>query len=333
VSIPIVEHNTDDRTILEYSFARTVGHRTPFSIEATRQRLKDTGYEKPDVSGDIDWNAVEIRRQASNMVLGGLLSYALLTSEADTALVTALVEYPKADFAKLIELWPASHRDPVDAILRLVLARGYAELAKPECLDLLKPLEHRFPMDVAAIRGIYYCRAKETAKAADEFEKFFTLLAKDPWLVEQVSYSAFDRATELAKEDATIARRFYPLLSRPFASHRLNDRRLRARVFVAESLGPSEVAAAMADFEPHVLWTEDFLKLRAKSYGALEHPLAARAASDLQWYESHLTEKEEKTTGGKEQAAGSKEQDAASKEQEAESTKQERVPGTMPQAP
>jgi spermidine synthase len=292
VSTPLVDRNSDDRTVLEYSFARTVGHRTPFSIEATRQRLKDTGFERPAVSGAIDWNDIELRRQASNLVLGGLMSYALLTKPEDVKLVTALAEYPKGDFGKMLELWPATKRDPTDAILRLILARGYAELAKPECLTLLKPVEERFPVDAAAIRGIYYFRAKDPAKATDEFERFFKMLATNPWLIQQVSYTAFDRATEISKADPNPARRLFPLLSRPFASHRLNDRRQRARVFIAESLGPSAVAEAMAEYEPHVLWTAEFLKLRAESYAALKHPLAAQAANDLKRYESRRTAKE-----------------------------------------
>jgi predicted O-methyltransferase YrrM len=79
VSFPFIQRNSDDRTILEYRFARTVGQRTPFSVEATRQRLKGSEFYKPDVRGTVDWNAVEIRRQAANLVLGGLLSTELLT--------------------------------------------------------------------------------------------------------------------------------------------------------------------------------------------------------------------------------------------------------------
>ena len=41
--VPAIARNTDDRTLLEFSFAKTMGQPTPFSIEVLRQRLKAFG--------------------------------------------------------------------------------------------------------------------------------------------------------------------------------------------------------------------------------------------------------------------------------------------------
>ena len=157
--VPFILRNTDDRTILEYSFAKTVGHRTSFSIEVLRERVKAAGFHRPAIDADMDWNAIEIRRQAFNLTTAGELSFALLPKPEDQALVEALGQYRNNDFARAIELWPGEHRDPRDDVLRLLLARAYAELGRPECLDLISKAEQRHPVDAAALRAIYHWRS------------------------------------------------------------------------------------------------------------------------------------------------------------------------------
>ena len=64
--------NTDDRTVLEYGFAKSVGRATPFSLEALRDRLRLQGLHRPAMDGGtIDWNQVELRRQQFNLLYGG----------------------------------------------------------------------------------------------------------------------------------------------------------------------------------------------------------------------------------------------------------------------
>ncbi len=260
--VPLVELNTDDRTILEYSFAKTVGHRTPFSIEILRDRLKGAGFHRPQVEGKLDWNRVEIRRQISNLVLSGELSYALLPQAADQSLVEALNRFRNGDFAGAVHVWPAEYRNPTDPLLRLLLARAYAEQRRPECLDLVSPAQQRYPIDSAAIRAIYYCRSNNIAQAAKALDAYFSLLADSPWLLSAISEMPFTEAVDVAHSDKTAAQRLYSLLSRQFASDRINYARQRARVLVAAELGPSEVVEALAELEPHIPWIADILKLR-----------------------------------------------------------------------
>ncbi len=289
--LPFIVRNTDDRTILEYSFAKTAGHRTPFSVEGLRERLKASGFHQPSLGGGIDWNMVEIHRQILNLLSYGELSSALLPKPEDRALVEALGRYRDGDFAGAIELWPQEHRHPSDAVLRLLLARTYAELARPDCLELISAADERYPIDAAAVRAIYDWRSGNTAQAAESLDRFFSLLADSPWLLPVVSDTAFARAIDVAKADRVAAKRLYPLLSRPFASHRFDYLRQGARVLVAAQLGPSEVVDALSELEPYVIWTADVLKPRADTYAAVKHPLARRRQRDWQWFERHQSTK------------------------------------------
>jgi len=283
-----VPRNTDDRTILEYSFAKTVGRTTSFSVEETRDRLRAAGFHRPALSGEtVNWNVVELRRQTFNLIHGGQLSLALLPNAEDRRVVEAYDHYRNSDFAGVVELWAVENRRPTDSVQRLLLARCHAELGRPECLELIVGLEQPFPSEVDAVRAIYYWRTGNAAEAAQALEAFYSRLAVDPWVIPVVVETAFSRTIDVAKADRQAAERLYELLSQPFAMRRFNYLRQLARLRVAEVLGPQLVVEALAELEPHVTWTAEVLEPRAKAYAAVGHPLADRAARDWEWFQRH----------------------------------------------
>jgi hypothetical protein len=295
--IPFLAQNTDDRTVLEYSFAKTVGSTTSFSVERLRKELHAAGQHRPLLVDDtIDWNLVEIRRQEFNLLFSGQLSLGLLPQSQDQALIEALGKFRLNEFAAAIDLWPAEHREPSDHIQRLAFARCYAELGRPECLELLGPAEEAHPIDAAALKAIYYWRAKNTAEAAKWIERSFTLLEESPWVISLISDPIFEICMEVAKADPTAAQRFYDQLSRPLASRRFHYLRLLTRVLVAQHLGSEQVAEALVPLEPDVIWSAEVLEPRAKAYTELNHPLAPRAQRELQWFQKHQTSDETSKT-------------------------------------
>ncbi|HEY4232874.1 MAG TPA: hypothetical protein VGM76_05595, partial [Lacipirellulaceae bacterium] len=254
----------------------------------TRDRLRAAGFHRPALVDDsLDWNLVELRHQEFNLLFGGQLSLALLPRPDDRALVQAFDRYRDNDFAGVLELWPTQYRAPSGHIQQLVLARCYAELARPECLELIMEAEKRYPIDAAAVRAIYQWRAGKTADAAQSLERFYTLLADSPWVLPVVSETATSRTIDVAKADHDAARRLNTSLSRPFASWRFDYLRTLARFMVAEQLSPESVVEALRELEPNVPWTAEVLEARAKAYAAVEHPLAARAKNDWLWFQRH----------------------------------------------
>jgi spermidine synthase len=286
--ISMMPRNTDDRTVLEYSFAKTVGGGTGFSAEKLRNEVQGTGFHRPSVGGDtVDWNLVEVRRQEFNLLFSGELSKALLPEPQDRALVEALGRFRRQDYEAAIQNWPLEHREPNNSIERLILARCYAELGRAECLQLLSTTNNVHPVDTAAVKAIYYWRAANIADATRWMELYFSLLADDPWVIPIISDAALPLCVDIAKADPDAARRFYRLLSRPFASSRSHYPRLITQVMVAEYLGPEKVIESLAKFEPDAPWIAEVLQSRAKAYAAVNHPLAGRARRDLQWLLEH----------------------------------------------
>ena len=288
VETPFVPRNTDDRTILEYRFAKTVGRTAPFSVEEIRSRLQAVGYHRPPLDDEsLDWNRVEVRRQEFNLLFNSLLSVALLPRPEDRALVEAFFDYHKQEFARALARWPDEYLPPKSDIQRLILASCYAELARAECLDLIAAAEEQFAIEAAALRATYYWRSGNTAQTRESLEAFLSLLAERPWVITIIAEPALSLALDVAQADPDAARRFYVLLSKPFASYRFDYARQLALVAVAQELEPKHVVEALAELEPHIPWTTEILQARTKAYAAVNHPLAKRAERDWHWYQRH----------------------------------------------
>jgi spermidine synthase len=288
-NIDMMPRNTDDRTVLEYSFAKTVGGGTEFSAEKLRAEVAEAGYHRPPGGGDetVDWNRVEILRQELNVLFAGELSHALLSDSQDRALVDTFRSFRDKDFQSVVDRWPAELREPSDPLLRLILAMSYAEVGRPECLELLAATEKDHPAETAAIKTMYYWRTWDIAAAAQWIEHYLASLAEDPWIVGVIAEPALLLTVDIAKADRQAARRLYTLLSKPFASHRFGYTRVIMQAMVAEYVGPQQVAESLAKFEPDVPWTARVLESRAKAYAQLKHPLADRAQRDLEWFRQH----------------------------------------------
>jgi predicted membrane-bound spermidine synthase len=288
VAQPQIVRNTDDRTLLEYGFAKSLGREAPFSIEEARDRFRAGGYHHPQVRGtEPDWDQIELRRQECNLIFSGQLSIALLPDPEDRAVIEAFDLYRSNDFSGAIAMWPAKHLPPSTDLQSLVLAHCYAELANSECLSLIRALAQRFPIETSALRAIYHWRAGKIDEAARALEEFYLRLADSPWVMPIFVETAFSRTIDVARADSNAAARLYKLLSRPFASRRFDHIRVTARFMVAEQLGPQYIAEALSEMEPNIIWTKEILEPRATAYETIHHPLADQAKRDWDWFQRH----------------------------------------------
>jgi spermidine synthase len=278
--------NTDDRTLLEYSFARTLGRVGRVSVKAIHNYLAQLGYHRPTLRGNsIDWNLVEMRRQEFNLLYNTQLSPDRLTAPDDIAIVDAFARYRENDFEGVVKRWPEARRIPMGELQRLLLARSYAELGRPDCLELIAASEERFPIEAAALNAVLYSAIGNTGEATRSLVRFYELLRKSPWLIPIVAETALNRTVDVARADRNAAAQLYPYLCQPFASKRFEFKRKLVRFHVAQQLGPEKMVEALAEMEPHVRWTANVLQPRAEVYAAMNHPLAARAQRDWQQFQ------------------------------------------------
>jgi spermidine synthase len=282
----ILRHNTDDLTVLEYGFAKTVGRGVRISTEYLRRSAVIGGWHRPQLRGDtssVDWYLVEVRRQEFNLLLNGELSIAADADARLQKLVMAFQQHQNGHYEQALRIWPDDSLEVMSDIGRLALAHCYAEVGRDECLKVLDTLEHGYPVDVAAGRAIYYWRANRISDAVTAMEQLCQRLRENPWFLTELPTIALDLTHQCVGDDQQARQRLFDALEQPFAVYRMEPQRRVVRYLLAENLGTSQAIEALAAMEPNVPWVASVLKARARFYAAAKHPLARQAEQD--WLE------------------------------------------------
>jgi hypothetical protein len=128
-------------------------------------------------------------------------------------------------------------------------------------------------------------RQLKIKEAADAVGAALRRLDTDPWPILRFKERAIQLAAILASRDSSLAPSMYEALGHPFAVHGIEDTRLVTRAEVTRRLAFGSLCVpAVGALEPHVPWTQEFLRLRRDCYQAANDPRAATAARDLDEY-------------------------------------------------
>src|SRR6185436_16269429 len=182
-------------------------------------------------------------------LLGGGALIDLISDKTDQELIRAIFDCRAGNYAAAADRWPAKYRQPTDKFQRLMLARCYAELARPEFPDLIAKVAESHPTEAAALQAVYHSRKNEWPAAAKSLNDVFSRLAKNPWVIAEIADSAITLSAVIVQGAPADAKQIYENLSKPFASLRCNYQRQVFRIFVGEQLGPEYVVEAMKELE------------------------------------------------------------------------------------
>ena len=277
--------NTDDLTLIEFEFARTVGRKGLFCISDIRRTARERGEHRPAVSGGkVDWTRVEDGRAGIYALEKLGLPSADHLSPEQTRRANALLAFVRGDAKEAVEQWRAQPLDPEEPLELAVVAGSLAEIADESAVKHIEALRAVEPAEADALLARLRLKQGRLDEAADALVRALGRYAHDPWPWGVVMRKAISSAEELAAKDTRHAPRLYKVLSRPFSTYTWNEARLRAAANVAAHVGPEESLAAVEAAEPHVFWQRKFLTFRLKQYRAAGHPGAARAARELAEY-------------------------------------------------
>lgn len=264
--------NTDDRQVIEFSFARTLGRDLDLMNElaSTARRL---GADRPaNVKGSVDWDAVNANRGTV---------YWLRSADPKNEFAR---KYHTRDYAGARAVWRALPWQPANTLDYAMLGHVLAEVGDDAALTYIDPLRPWEPVEAEALTGMLLYNKGLAAGAATLLEKALTSYREDPWPLPSIMLAAVDTVAKTAT-DAKAGDLALEALRQPYSAYLLEEERTRgflAASWEARRCGPSTLTA-LREFEPNIPWKASVLQVRATCYAAAGLPeLAERARRDLE---------------------------------------------------
>ena len=280
--------NTDDRTLVEYAFARHLGLGRHFNIETVEQLARARGEDRPRVTGGaVDWEWVTDQRLAFLIGQGEQIRpgrYPDLTPHQQYRL-SALAAWWDSRSRDGLAWWQRQPRQPRGLHELSAVAYMMAVNQREEAAQYLEQLRFLQPVEADVILAILRTRQERIPEAVAALEAAFGGYGRDPWAWPALMQRGLVLALDLGGRDAVYAEQLYAALRPPFVMDYARETRLNALLNLGYELNfPQNCIEVLNELEPHVPWKRDLLKARVKCYQAGDHPRLERARRDLDKY-------------------------------------------------
>ncbi|HEX8173258.1 MAG TPA: fused MFS/spermidine synthase [Thermoanaerobaculia bacterium] len=269
------ELNTDDRQVIEFSFARALNDEE-FSTDTLYAAAQRLGGARPArLRGAVDWAAAEATRA--------------LEFRANDPHYALALAYRRRELGQAYDVWrKAGPWTPVSSGELMMIAMVLADANDPEAPRYIDALRRFEPIEADAITGRLLFRRGAPREAAAFLRRAFLAYRKNPWPVASLMRYGFDTALLVAgTRDRAATAALADALSKPFAEWQWDDGRRVVRLGIAEQLGGCSAVTldALRQLEPHPPWRRHTLELRARCYAQANlGELATQARKDYEQF-------------------------------------------------
>ena len=284
---PNLDVNTDDRNIVEFGLARSVGRAGSLIVLELRQLAEATGASRPafDTDPGIDWDTVGTARLSYYMGQGWFGDLTPQGPPPEQARQRALLRYYEhGDIAGTRDFWrQQSGGDPRDPTELAMVANFEADAGSEAALPLIERMRTHSNIEADVTLAALRLRQSNIGDASAALESAFTGLRKDPWPALRFKQGALGMAATLGARDPGAARRLFDALREPFAVRSVDESRMLTAAELATRLDFAALCRQpVGGLEPFAPWNEMFLRMRQQCYQTTNDPRLARATSDLE---------------------------------------------------
>jgi spermidine synthase len=286
---PGVAINTDDRNVVEFGFARSVGSGASLLAEL-RDFARQAGHSRPAFPDPppVDWAAVHtawVGFQATEQHLAGV---EVAGPPDEQARQSALILYYRdTDLAAARTAWHQQSRPASGPTELAMLSDLEAETGSENALPAIERLRQSHPGEADAILATLRFRQGRFEDAAAALEAAFADFRDSPWALNRFKQRSVVLASAIAVRRPDLAARMFDGLKSPFAIRALEDERRASEANLTRLLDfKGQCRDAVTAFEPHVPWSRSFLTLRLDCYRAVGDPRLGAAIRDLEEFEA-----------------------------------------------
>jgi spermidine synthase len=281
--------NTDDRTLIEYAFARTLGATDVFRLSELRSFARAAADDVPgSVRGTGGEPIVLSRRQMIGIPHDAPPEVDPLTPDPYRMRAMVAANYMQGTYSGVWTIWQSLQNQVESPLDALTLAEALAERGDPQALVLIDRLQGFAPIEADLLRGRMLWRQGKTMEGAEAMRRAFVAYRTNPWPLPIVTRRALMFTIEIASEPR-FAEASAPIidgLSQPFAIHMFEELRKSALITLTQRAAggvcTAREVALLHSYEPQIPWQQPYLQRRALCYEQTRDALAAAAKSDLE---------------------------------------------------
>ena len=267
----VTQLNTDDRQVIEFSFARALGREDDLTNELVAAARRLNASQPSVVRGTFDWGKVAQNRASLDW---------LMSTDPKNEFAR---KYATGDFAGALALWRSAPWQPVNSYDNAMIGHVLANAGDDAALTYVDPLRPWQPAEADALTGLLLYRKGNLAGAASLLSEALGRYREDPWPLLGIMEMAVTMSAETAR-DPQAADKVLDALSRSYSAYLMESLRTRAYLaaaWQARRCGPATLAA-LRELEPNIPWTSSVLQTRVVCYSAAGlQDAAARAREDL----------------------------------------------------
>jgi hypothetical protein len=277
--------NTDDRTVIEFAFARCISATNVFHLPNLRAAAHAADCDRPKIDDSaVDWQRVR-EAQISSYMMTGTAPTSISAEQRNRS--AAFVEYSNGNLPAALARWRAQSAEPRTLAQLLMVAECLAGIGDASATKYIDKLAELVPNDAEAIRAELLLQQGKPAEAANALANFLRVAHVDAWPDEDLIRRSLGRCEIIAKAMPSneTAQTFYDILSTPLAVYNCDADRLARQITLGMQLDDSRpgkyTAAPLAAFEPNIFWQRTFLQIRRACYVNTKNERAESAARDL----------------------------------------------------
>jgi spermidine synthase len=276
--------NRDDRNVVEFAFARSLGQGGLFQGDELRVLSQARGENRPAVEGPApDWNRVRWNAVVARTEEG--LQPPPPQSADDVPRLAAHTAFLAGDLRQVLAAYTSGPWEPEGPLEIAMIAEGMADGGLEAALDWIAKLRPYQPAEADAILARYLWSQGRFPECYQACAAAMGRYRVDAWPLPSIMGRFFAILGDLPARDAKLAPLIYDMLTPPLPLWLLDDERNFMRLYVGHYLGTARAAEALEPLEPHFPWRRDLLEDRVKIYEEIKHPRAPLARRELELFD------------------------------------------------